>query len=385
MSLLGKFSSAGNTIGIDIGSHSIKMVQIVTARNGYALVRAGSTLTPPDAVKQGIVEDRFAVAEAIRTLLQDLGIANSLAVAALSGPTVVVRQVQLPAMPEHQLRKSIYWEARNYISFPVEDSLLEFQILGTHTADGIPQMDVMMVAAPRDLVDSRVAALEQAGVEPIAVELEPFALIRGAIDLPMGLMGTTDTIALVEIGASYTHISIIAAGSFSLTRSVTIAGNSFTDAIMKVLNVDRVQAEQIKEHEVEVVSDESHRALLSPVGQEASRAIESTLEELVREIRRSFAFYDYQQGPGGGGGDRRSAGSVSRIILSGGSAKLGGIPSFLEEQLGIQVELIDLFGHGLVQLPDDSDELHSQMPLLATAYGLALREPMLAREKGGLR
>ena len=271
----------------------------MSTRNGFALTRAGSTLTPPESVKQGIVEDQFAVAEAVQGLLQDLGITNPLAVAALYGPSVVVRQVQLPAMPEQQLRKSIYWEARNYINFPVEDSLLEFEILGTHTTDGAQQMDVMLVAAPRDLVDSRVATLVQAGVEPIAVELEPFALIRGAVDLPMSTLGSNGTLALVDIGASFTTISILSNGIFALTRSVTIAGNSFTEAITKVLNIDPIQAERVKEEEVQVVTDETKRALLSPVGQEASRAIEPVLEELVREIRRSFAFYDYQQTPAG--------------------------------------------------------------------------------------
>ncbi|HEX2948160.1 MAG TPA: type IV pilus assembly protein PilM, partial [Armatimonadota bacterium] len=306
-----------------------------------------------------------------------------LAVAAISGPTVTVRQVQLPAMPEHQLRKSIYWEARNYISFPVEDSLLEFQILGTQTTDGIPQMDVMLVAAPRDLVDSRVASLEQAGVEPIAVELEPFALMRGAIDLPLGIMGSEESLALVDIGASYTHITIIANGSFALTRSVTTAGNSFTEAISRALGIDAEQAERVKEDETQVVMDEISRASLSPVGQEASRAIEPTLEELVKEIRRSFAFYDYQQIPGSG--DRRSNTGISRVLLSGGSVKLGGITRFLQEQLSVSVELVDLFGHSMIHLPEGAEELQQQMPLLATAYGLALREPMLAHEKGGLR
>jgi type IV pilus assembly protein PilM len=380
MALFGKFSGASNTVGIDIGSHSIKVAQVAASRNGYTLMRAGSTLTPPESVKQGAIEDRFAVAEAIRTLLQDLGISNTLAVAAISGPTVMVRQVQLPAMPEHQLRKSIYWEARNYISLPVEDSLIEFQILDTHTTDGIPQMDVMLVAAPRDIVDTRVAALEQAGVDPIAVELEPFALIRGLVDLPSG---NTGSVALVDIGATYTHISIISNGNFALTRSVTTAGNSFTEAISRTLSIDFDQAERVKEEETQVVTDELIRAGLSPLGQEASRAIESTLEELIKEIRRSFAFHDYQQIPGSA--DRSANSGISRVILSGGSAKLAGLDRFLQDQLSIPVELADLFGHGMIHLPEGSEELQSQMPLLATAFGLALREPMLAHEKGGMR
>lgn len=376
-----KFSGTNETVGIDIGSHSIKVVQVMPTRQGYLLTRAGNTPTPPEAIKQGVIEDRIAVAEAVHNLMRTLGITTRSAVAAVAGPTVVIRQVQMPAMPEQQLRKTIYWEAVNFISFPVENSLLEFQILGTNTNDGSPQMDVMLVAAPRDLVDTRVDVLEQSGLEPIAVELEPFALMRGVIDLPGKVEGQADTAALVEIGATYTHISIISNGSFVLSRSVTIAGNSFTEAIAKALGLEWAQAEAVKENEVRVVTDEAARAMLSPVGQEASRALEPQMEELVREIRRSFAFYDYQQVPGNRA--QRTEGGVTRTILTGGSAKMAGLAEYLKEQLSVAVIPVDLFSTGQVLLPQGAEELHSQGPLLATALGLALREPMIAREKGG--
>ncbi len=381
MALFDNIYGTPNAVGIDIGSHSIKVVQVTPTRNGFALLRAGSTPTPPEAIKQGVVDDRLAVAEAVDSLLQRLGITAPWAIAAVAGPTVVVRQVRLPAMPEHQLRKSIYWEARNYISFPVEDSLVEFQILGTTTVEGTPQMDVMLVATPRDLVDSRTNTLEQAGLEPIAIELEPFALMRVAIDLPQGAMAR-ETVALVSIGAAYTHISIIANGSFVLSRSVTVAGNSFTEAIASGMGIDLGQAEEIKESEAQAVTDEPTRALLSPVGQDASRAMEAVLEELVREIRRSFAYFDYQQTPGG---TEYKTEGVTRIYLTGGGAKLAGLVSYLTEQISIPVEMVTLFENNLIQVPTGADQIIPQTPLLTTAFGLALREPMLTHTKGGVR
>ena len=382
MAVLGKLSGTNNTVGIDIGSHSIKVAQISSGRNGYVLHKAGSTLTPVDAIKNGVVDDVFSVSDAVRRLLNDLEISGSMAVGAVSGPSVVVRQVQLPAMPENQLRKSISWEARNYISFPVEDSQLAFEILGTNIVDGVAQMDVMLVAAPRELVDSRVATLEQAGVEPIAVELEPFALIRSVIDFPLSSPDFNETMAIIEIGASYTHITIIANGAFGLTRSVTIAGNNFTDTIASVLSLETAEAERVKEEEMAVVSEESARALLSPQGQEASRAIEPILEELTREIRRSFAFYDYQQSPSSI--DQRSGG-IGRVVLCGGTSKMRGMREYLEDQLGIPVEMVDILRPGLLQLPAGVDGMEAQMPMMASAFGLALREPMLSNEKGGSR
>jgi type IV pilus assembly protein PilM len=387
MAMLGKFAAGHSTIGIDIGSHSIKVVQLSPSRNGFTLTRAGSTPTPPDAMKQGVVVDRSAMAESLHTLLRDLGISTATAVAAVAGPTVVVRPVQLPAMPEAQLRKSIYWEARNYISFPVEDSLLEFQILSTHTADSTPKMDVMLVAAPRDLVDSRVETLELAGIEPIAIEVETFSLMRAAIELPYGLNDVHETMALVDIGASYTNISIVSNGAFVLNRAITIAGNNFTEAVANVLGVDPLQAEEIKEHELQVVTDEVTRAELSPIGQEASRALEPVMEELVREIRRSFAFYDYQQGPGSStaAATARTPNGIARVILTGGSAKMGGLAPYLQEQLGLPTAITDYFSKGAVAVPEGTDELYTQEPMLATATGLALREQLAAREKGAYR
>lgn len=380
MGIFGKFPGGHNAIGIDIGSHSIKVVQLAPTRNGYLVNCAGSTPTPAEAIKQGVVDDRIAIAEAVRSLLDTLRITTPWVVTAVAGPTVLVRQLRLPMMPEHQLRQSITWEARNHISIPVEESTVSFQILGTTTVDGTPQMDVMLVATPRDLVDTRVEALEQAGLEPIAVELEPFALMRASLDLPLHNKEAQETVALVAIGGTYTHISIVSNGQFVLSRSVTLAGDSFTAAIASALGVDTAQAEEIKTTEVKVVTSEEERAQLSPVGQQASRALEPQLEELVREIRRSFAFYDYQQTPSSG-----SADGVNRIILTGGSANLPGLANCLNDQISMPVDTLDLFNNSAVQIPDSEDELRAQTSLLSTAFGLALREPMLSREKGGAR
>ncbi len=381
MNLFSRFSGTSDTVGIDIGSHTIKVAQVALTRQGYQLVRAGSTPTPSGAVKQGVVVDRIQVAESIFTLLQTLGIRTTLAISAVAGPTVVVRQVKVPAMPENQLRKSIQWEARNYIPTTVEDSMLEFQILGTSAVDGTPQMDVMMVAAPRDMVESRIAALEQAGLEPLALELEPFALMRSAIDMVSTPGQQQENIALVEIGHTFTHITIVSAGTFVLTRSVTVAGESFTQAIMSALSVSAEEAEEIKENQTAAVTDVAMRARLSPTGQDASLALEPQIEELVREVRRSFAFFDYQKGSDG----NRNASGISRVILTGGSAKLPGLITLLQDNLGLPIEIFNLSKHSALRLPDGVTGLDEQAPMLATGIGLALREPMITRERGGYR
>jgi len=375
MSIFSKLYGDNEVIGLDIGSHTIKVVQLQEERAGLVLRKAGSRPTPPGATKGGVVTDPEAVAQTISSLLGALEIQATQAVSGVAGPTVVVRQVQMPYMSERQLRKSIQWEARSYISFPVEDSVLEFQVLGTK--DG-GQLDVMLVATPRDMVDTRVETLERAGLEPIAIELEPFATVRSLIEFNGSSAFEHETVALVDSGASFSEINIVKHRRFVLTRTIPIAGNSMTDAIASALAMDNDKANALKETAMQVVCGEEERATLDPFAQQASRAVEPLLDELVREIRRSLAYYDYQQQTPAEDEEQGRTPGVNRIILSGGTAKLAGLGAYFQAQLGVPVELANAFGYGQIQTPGLSREyLEEHSPTLVVATGLALREIML--------
>ncbi len=182
MNLLPRLAPGNLHVGLDIGSSAVKLVQLQQTRDGLSLHKAGSAPTPSGAVKGGVVVDTAAMAQTIRSLADALQIDIRTATAGVAGPTVVAREVPLPAMSERQLRKAIQWEARNYISFPIEDSVIEFEVLDRHGANGnASQMRVMLVAAPRDMVGSQVEALELAGIEPLAIEIQPFAAMRGLL------------------------------------------------------------------------------------------------------------------------------------------------------------------------------------------------------------
>jgi type IV pilus assembly protein PilM len=375
MSIFSKLYGDSEVIGLDIGSHTIKVVQLQEERAGLVLRKAGSRATPPGTTKGGVVTDSVAVAQTISSLLGALEIAATQVVAGVAGPTVVVRQVQMPYMSERQLRKSIQWEARSYISFPVEDSVLEFQVLGAK--DG-GQLDVMLVATPRDMVDTRVETLERAGLEPIAIELEPFATMRSLVECNGLSSFEQETLALVDSGASFTEINIVKNRRFVLTRTIPIAGNSMTDAIASALAMDNDKANALKETAMQVVCSEEERATLDPFAQQASRAVEPLLDELVREIRRSLAYYDYQQQTPAADEEQGRTPGVNRIILSGGSAKMAGLGAYFQAQLGVPAELANTFGRGQIQTPGLSQEyLEEHSPTLVVATGLALREIML--------
>jgi type IV pilus assembly protein PilM len=378
MGLWSKLAGASEVIGIDIGSHSIKVVQLQETRSGITLRKAGTKPTPPDGTKAGVITNSAAVAQAIRELMAALEIEPCVAVAGVAGPAVVVRQVQLPSMSERQLRRSIQWEARNYISFPVEDSVLEFQILSENGSG--PQMEVMLVATPRDMVETRVETLELAGLEPLALEIEPFAAMRSLVEYPSSVTTTgQETLALVGVGASFTDINLVQSGRFVLTRMIPIAGNSLTEAIAGALALDNEKAENLKETAMKVVLSEEERATLDPFAQQASRAVEPLLDELIREIRRSLAYYDYQRQ---GGEDAEKPAGVNRVLLSGGSARMDGLKDYLQTQLGVPVEVSNPFGDGQMSATGMSrDHLQAHSPSLVVGTGLALREIMLGKRR----
>jgi len=379
MSFISRLAPSNVSIGLDIGSSSIKLVQLQDTRDVIALRKAGSAPTPPDAVKGGVIVDPLAVAKALRSLLEALQVDTPVVVAGVAGPTVVVREVPLPAMSDRQLRKSIQWEARNYISFPVEDSVLEFEVLSRPPKGEGGQMKVMLVAAPRDMVDSQVEAIELAGLEVAAVEIQPFAAMRCLLAGNGHAEAEGETLALLGMGAAYTEITIIKDGKFVLSRMIPIAGNAFTEAIKNALEVDMEEASRLKEQAMQVVTSEEERAMLDPAAQQASRAIEPLLDELIREVRRSLAYHDYQQqSPEAGAGDL----GVNGILLSGGSAKLPNISAYFQAQLGVPVDVVNVFVPGRLQAHGVNREyLKSHAPTLLVGAGLALRELLAKRRK----
>jgi len=381
MGLLPKLSSTSVSIGLDIGSSAIKLVQLQETKSGVALHKAGSAPTPREAVKAGVVTDPLSVAKAIQSLLEALQVDGGPVTAGVAGPTVVVREVPLPVMSDRQLRKSIQWEARNYISFPVEDSVVEFQVTDRPAVGEGTQMRVMLVAAPRDMVDSQVEAVEVAGLDPVAVEIQPFAMMRGILAANGSHLGEGETTAVLGMGAAYTDITIMKDGAFVLTRMIPIAGDAFTEAIKNALDIDTEEANQLKETAMQVVSSEEERATLDPAAQQASRAIEPLLDEIIREVRRSLAYHDYQQqAPDAGSGDL----GVSRILLSGGSAKLPRINEYFMSQLGVPVEVVSIFGNGQLRAHGVNQEyLQSHAPTLLVGAGLALRELRASKQRRG--
>ncbi|MEA2552504.1 MAG: type pilus assembly protein PilM [Fimbriimonadaceae bacterium] len=344
-------------VGLDLGHYAIKAVQLERTSGGWKVTRAASVPTPEESLKDGVVVDTTAMAAAIKALLKDAHISASSAYVAVAGAAVVVRTVRIPSMPEATLRKSIKFEAGRYVPTSVADSYIEFEILGQSDEDN--QMDVLIVAAPKEVVESRIKACQAAGLDVEAVDVEPFAVFRSIVetDEENGWLG--GTIAMVDIGATTTSMSVVRDGVFAMTRSIPNGGKTLTEALKSYFKLGEEDAESGKRQlNVAELIEET-----KPKDNPPLRVLQSHLDDLVREIRRSLNYYQSQQ-------TDASTNPVSRILVTGGGAKLPGMTEYLAHKLQLPA-----FSAGVLANPRF---LHSGPPEesgldLAVASGLAMR------------
>jgi len=374
-------------VGVDIGSRLIKVVQADSGRGPghWRISRAAVGVTPPESVKDGIITNRDAVAQALKDLFQLAAIDANSATAAISGSSVIVRHVKMPRMSETVLRRSVRFEAAKYITSSVDDCIIEFEIMGP-VADEPDKMGVMLVAAPAEMIESRLQVLSDAGLDPVAIDVEAFALQRALLDQCTPHPAEGMTIALLDVGAVTTDVNIITDGRFALTRNIAIAGDNFTSALKTVSpRTDWAELEALKTH-----LDMS--ALLSqdadPTALGLARAVQPVMDELLREVRRSMNYYQTQlSDPSGAnlpvGVNAQTSGAVSKIVVTGGSTKIKGLDGYMAARLGTPVEIWNLFDNPAYDTtafaPTFLSENHS---FLVTGVGLAVKE---LAERGGDR
>ncbi len=365
--LLASLFGKETLIGLDIGSANLKAVQVEAHRDSFRVVRAAQQKTPPGAVRDGVILDRDAVAGGIRQMLKTAGISGTGAVMAVAGPTVVVRQITLPKMTDAALRKSARYEASKYISANIDDSAIAFDILGP-VEDDPNLMNVMLIAAPRDMVDSRIEVVERTGLEAVSIDIEAFALQRSLVDCNRTQYNDGALRAFIDMGASHTEVTLLIGTQFGLTRSINISGDTFTDAIKNQLRLDVGEAERRKT-EVDLGYLLNPGSAPDTQSVEAPRAIQSVLDELLREVRRSINFYQSQQP------ETADPKPLAEILLSGGNSQLGGLAPYMTARLGTEVRLADVFDSTSFEAAPEAEVwLREQSPRLAIAAGLAVKE-----------
>lgn len=337
------------SIGLDIGSHAVKICEIATGGKGLRLISLGSALLPATAFVDGVLEDHDAVTRVIVALIKNLKLKSRKVAISVSGYSVIVKKINLPVMTEEDLEKYIQTEAAQYIPFNIEEVYLDFQNLKTNTNDET-RTDVMLVAAKKNIVDGYLDMLHAVKLQPVIVDVDAFAL-ENAYDINFGI---TDNVALVDIGAAKISINIIAHGTSVLVRDVVLGSRQLTEQIQSRFDLTFAEAEFLK---LGKIQGEDKK-------QELARIFFDTCSQWISEIQRGLEFYksNYSEEP------------VSKIILSGGGVKINGFSNLLAQETGIKVKLFNPF----VKTKTDSsmiDPAYLQYiaPEMAIAVGLATR------------
>lgn len=359
-------------VGVDIGTSRVKVVELSDRGDGVELTRAAIELAPPGAIRDGQIVSPELVAEVIQRSFAKGRIKPGEVVAAIAGRGVVVRHVKFPRMPEEELREAIKWEGQQHIPMPIEEAVVDFEIIDDYSGSDEAEMEVMLVAAPRKLVESHVQAIELAGLTPIAIDVQPFAVLRALRYEPGDKTlhpNDRSATAYVDIGAGTTDILIAQGERLRFTRIVPLGGNTFTNAIAETLGVSFEEAEAIKIAKGKVCVDGCSEPCADREEQYISDAIGNVAADVAMDIRRSLDYHDLQLE-----GRSQDAG-VTRVVLTGGASVMEGLDCYLESELGLATVMGDPLKSILVnQRLANKEELSRLGPMFAVGIGLALRE-----------
>jgi type IV pilus assembly protein PilM len=343
---LGKKTS---TFGLDIGSRSIKAVELTQGRGGYALKSHAMVTLPRDAITDGSIRQSLIVSDAIKECVERAGIVARTAVVSVSGRDSIVKRVPLPKVTPKELEDAILLEAEHHIPFAIDEVFLDYQVVG----ETVNSMSVVLVATKKLKVLEYVAAVEAAGFDAAVVDLDAFA-VQNQYELNDAGDGA-EAAALIDIGAAVMKTNVVHGGISVFARDVPFGGNNYTDAIAQRLGIPADKAEAAKQGQDVGVNWED----LVP-------ALEAVSRDLSLEIQRTFDYF----------ASTPESERIGKIVLSGGCAKLAGIEDFLASSWGVKVELAHPFTAldcSAVHLTDaDQQELG---PLFAVAVGLGLRTP----------
>jgi type IV pilus assembly protein PilM len=342
-----------NCIGLDIGSSSVKAVQVKRSKRGIELQAFGVEPLMPQTIVDGTIMDQGAVVQAIRTLWNRLRLRQKEVAIAIAGHSVIIKKINMPSMSLLELQEQIPYEAEHHIPFAKDDVEIDYDVVNMENAAG--QMEILLVAAKKEVVHDYVSVVREAGLNPVVVDVAAFTT-QNAYEVNYDLE-PGETTVLINIGAAISNINIIRDNTSLFTRDVTIGGNAFTEEIQKQLSVSQDEAEAYK------VGGSMDEAGVVP--QEVEKIMESTAEVMAGEFQRSLDFFLATA----------TDTNVSRICLGGGTAKVSALHRAIEKRSRLKVEVLDAWRRVTINPKLDGTYLGSHSPEALVSLGLALRAP----------
>jgi len=353
-------------IGLDIGSTAVRAAEL-TEGSPPSVVRAAQVPLPVGAVENGEVRDVEAVAEVLRELWspQHGGFKSRKVWMGVGNQRVVVREIALPSMPEKELRQSLGFQVQEFIPMPVDEAVLDYHLIEELEIEGRPMLRLLLVAAQKVMVDTLVAAATSAKLEPMGLDLVPFALVRAVGATGAGMeLETTGGEAVVDVGAHVTNIVVHAAGETRFVRILPSGGRDITLAIARGMSVEDDVAERLKRGDVgdeQMPTAEGGNGIARQLAQASEIAMQRATQ-FVDEIRSSLEFYTAQT----------QGARIERLLISGGGSKLEGFIDILRQRIPVTVEPGRVFSRVDSKLSLSEGAQAEAEPLLATAVGLAI-------------
>jgi len=340
------FGRKKTSIGLDIGSGFVKVVEVDHSGAQPEVSRVAMRPLLPDAIVEGEIMDYGLVSDTVRGLFQEMGLKSADVVTAIGGHDVIIKKIQMDRMKESDAREVIRWEAEQHVPFDIKSVELDFQILNPHD-EGL-QMEVLLVAAKRELVDNKVGLLQDAGINPVIIDVDAFALHNAfEHNYPESRDGI---IALVNVGHETTNVNILENGVPILTRDIPFGSRRIREDLQRERGLTAEQAEDVVQAR-ETVDD-------------LERFVDASADEIAVGIERASAFLM----------TREDGETLGKIFLSGGGARVPGMVESLAKRMNVETHLVNPFERVPVR-PGAAGEvsIEEAAPMLLLPLGLALR------------
>jgi type IV pilus assembly protein PilM len=340
-----------NLVGVDIGSSSVKAVELQGKTGSLQLVSLGLENVQPDSIVDGQIMELNDVANVIDNIFKEHQIRTDRVAAGVSGHSVIVKNIVVPQMSEEELEESMEWHAEEHIPFDIADVSLDYQITGSSP----DALNVLMAACKRDKIANVKQVIQLAGKQPAIIDVDAFAL-QNCYEINY-LPASGQIVALLNIGAATMNINILNGAKSVFTRDVSVGGTQYTSLLQKEFGLTFQQAELVKRGtRVPEMTDDRN---IEPI-------LETVSDILALEIQKTMDFYRATADDG--------EGTVQKILISGGGSKLKGLSQYLADRFEVPVEVFDPFRQIKVDARRfDPDYMREVVPEMAVAVGLALR------------
>ena len=351
---------------IDFGARSIKVAKLHKTSEGYELDNYGIKLSPPESINNGEILNPIAVAEILTEIVRDSGLRDNRAIIAVTGQKVTIREIVLPLMEDRELLSNVMWEAPKYVPYDLDESIVDAaKVEEFEEKEGNKMMRVLLVAAPKNVVNPYMEALKKSRIIPKIVDEISSANIR-AFDHYLSDKEEKDEESsiiniILSIGASSTILTLVEKKNLKFTRNILMGGNDITKALSKSLNISFDEAEKLKRETKIVLGTEEGEENKN----ESEKIIVKILNQITKEVRKSLSYYKTQS----------QKVKYNKLILSGGCANIDNIKEYLSEQFEIPVIIGNPFeGLKIDERVFDIKRMNKLKDILGTVIGLAMRE-----------